>query len=81
MKGSGRCQLDRGLKWAGTWNEQYPGRVQEPRGQVSGRVQEPGRAGSQSGQLDRGMYMVRYRDQGGCKILQNTGKVQEPVRV
>ena len=49
MKGSGRVQdpggreqLDRGLKWAGAWDEQYPGRVQEPKGKGPGRVQEPG---------------------------------------
>ena len=38
-------------------------------------VQEPW---SGRGQLDRGMHVARCRFQGGCKILQNTGKVQEP---
>ena len=47
---------------------------QEPvMGQVPGMVQEPG---SGRGHLDKVMDMVRYRVQGGCKILQNTGKVQ-----
>ena len=45
-----------------------PGMGQEP-----GMVQEPG---SGRGHLDRVMDMVRYRVQGGGKILQNTGKVQ-----
>ena len=42
----------------GAWNGQYPGRVQEPRGQGHGRIQEPGRGkGSESsrGQLDMGL--------------------------
>ena len=38
----GRGQLHRGLTWAGAWDEQYPGRVQEPKGQGHGRVKEPG---------------------------------------